>query len=111
MAQPSDVASDLKQFLDAKEDVLAVYGQYEMLGSATKAMDGATKRLLVPMNNFEVNALATREGSGYRVNMEFFHDKRSLVKTEAKLAPGSPVFVRGPMHVRGQIIIVFGVKR
>lgn len=30
VAQPSDVASDLKQFLDAKEDVLAVYGQYEM---------------------------------------------------------------------------------
>lgn len=87
------------------------YDQYRILGSATKAMDGEVERWLVPTQNFWVSAQSTRERGGYRVNMEFFHDKRSLLKAEVMLSPSSPVFVRGPMHVRGQIIMVFEVKR
>ncbi len=87
------------------------YDQYRILGSATKAMDGVVERWLVPTQNFWVSATATREQGGYLVNMEFFHDKRSLVSAKAMLSPGSPIFVRGPVHVRGQIIMVFEVKR
>ena len=87
------------------------YDQYKILGSATKVMDDQTERWLVPTQNFWVGAQSTREHGGYRVNMEFFHDKRSLLKAEAMLSPGSPVFIRGPVHVRGQIIVVFEVKR
>ncbi len=87
------------------------YDQYRILGSATKAMDGMVERWLVPTQNFWVSATASREQGGYLVNMEFFHDKRSLVAAKAMLSPGSPIFVRGPVHVRGQIIMVFEVKR
>jgi hypothetical protein len=86
------------------------YDQFAMLGSATKVMDGQTERWLVPTQNFWVGAKATREAGGYRLSMEFFHDKRCILETEAILGPKSPIFVRGPMHKRGQIIVVFEVK-
>jgi len=84
--------------------------QFEILGSAVKSIDEKTERWLVPTPNFWVCAKAVREGAGYRLNLEFFHDKRRLLETNAKLGPNSPLFVRGPMHARGQLIMVFEIK-
>ncbi len=47
---------------------------------------------------------------GYLLNLELFHDKQQLVETEAKIAPESPLFIRGPLHARGQILFVVLVK-
>jgi hypothetical protein len=33
------------------------------------------------------------------------------VQTEAKLGANSPILIRGPMHARGQLIIVLKVDR
>jgi hypothetical protein len=86
------------------------YDQFEIIGSATKAMDNQNERWLVPTQNFWVGAHAKRLSDGYNLRLEFYHDKRRLVETEAKLGVGSPLFVRGPMHQRGQIILVFEVR-
>ncbi len=86
------------------------FKQFEIIGSATKEMDNQTERWLVPTQNFWVGAHATRQPDGYQLNLQFYHDKRCLVETNAKLGVGSPLFVRGPMHVRGQIILVFEVR-
>ena len=86
------------------------YNQFEILGSATKAMDGQTERWLVPTQNFWVGAKATRKSPGYLLDLEFWHDKRRILETQAQLGPKSPLFVRGPMHARGQLIVVFEIK-
>ena len=106
---PAAVPAELAPFA-AKLSKFFGCDQFEILGSATKAMDGQTERWLVPTQNFWVGARATREHGGYRLNMEFFHDKRRLLEAEAKLGPKSPIFIRGPMHARGQLIVVFEVK-
>lgn len=108
-AQPAAVPPEIAPFA-AKLSKFFGYNQFEILGSATKAMDGQAERWLVPTQNFWVGARATRERGGYRLNMEFFHDKRLLLETEAMLGPKSPLFIRGPMHARGQILVVFEVK-
>jgi hypothetical protein len=108
--KPAALPSELARFGPQLSKCFG-YDQYRILGSATKAMDGAVERWLVPTQNFWVGATATRNQGGYLVNMEFFHDKRPLVAAKAMLSPGSPIFVRGPEHVRGQIIMVFEVKR
>ena len=108
--RPAAMPSELAPFASQLAKCFG-YDQYKILGSATKAMDGETERWLVPTQNFWIGAQSTREHGGYRVKMEFFHDKRSILKADAMLGPGSPVFIRGPMHVRGQIIMVFEVKR
>ena len=107
--QPAAVPAELAPYA-AKLSKFFGCDQFEILGSATKAIDGQVERWLVPTQNFWVGARATRERTGYRLNMEFFHDKRLLLETEAKLAPRSPLFIRGPMHARGQIILVFEIK-
>lgn len=86
------------------------YDQFEIIGSATKVMDGQTERWLVPTQNFWVGARATRDRGNYRLNLEFFHDKRCILETVVKLGPKSPIFIRGPMCSRGQLIVVFEVK-
>jgi hypothetical protein len=86
------------------------YDQFEILGSATKTMDEQTERWLVPTQNFWLSANATRQNGGYRLRLEFFHDKRRLVETDAVLGPKSPLFVRGPVHPRGQLLVVFEVR-
>lgn len=91
----------LSRFLD--------YDQFEILGTATRPMDGQSERWLVPTQNFWVGATATRTRTGYRLHLEFFHDKRLLVETDAVLGPKSPLFVRGPMCSRGQLLVVFQV--
>ena len=108
-ARPVEIVPELAPFV-AKLSKFFGYDQFEVLGSATKIMDEKNERWLVPTQNFWVCAKTTREGGKYRLNMEFFHDKRRLLETEAMLGPRSPLFIRGPMHARGQIIVVFEVK-
>jgi hypothetical protein len=87
------------------------YEEFQILGSATKVMDDRNERWLVPSQNFWVGAVAKKDTPGYHLNLEFFHDKRRIVVTEAKLGLDSPLFIRGPMHPRGQLIVVFEVRR
>ena len=44
------------------------------------------------------------------MDTEFFQDKRRLFGARFMLDTKSPVFIRGPVHVRGQVIMVFEVK-
>lgn len=86
------------------------YDQFEILGSATKAIDEENERWLVPSQNFWIGARAAQKGDGYDLALEFFHDKRLLLETQARLGPRSPLFIRGPMHARGQLLVVFEVR-
>jgi len=108
-AHPAAAAPELAPFVPKLSKFFG-YDQFEVLGSATKSMGGQTEHWLVPTQNFWVCAKAVREAGGYRLHMELFHDKRRLLETEAMLGPRSPLFIRGPVHPRGQIIVVFEVK-
>lgn len=104
-APPPELAAYVKQLRKVFN-----YEQFEIIGAATKSMDNQTERWLVPTQNFWVGAHATRLADGYQLKLDFYHDKRRLVETEAKLGVGSPIFVRGPVGERGQIILVFEVR-
>jgi hypothetical protein len=107
--QRPSVASELVPYA-ARLSKFFGYDQFQVLGSATKAITGPAEQWLVPTPNFWVGATAVREGGNYRMNMEFFQDKRRLCGAQFMLGTRSPVFIRGPEHVRGQVIMVFEVK-
>ena len=107
--RPVAAAPDLAPFVPRLSKLFG-YDQFEVLGSAVKTMDEQVERWLVPTPNFWVRARATREGEGYELDLEFFHDKRRLCGLKAMLGPKSPLFIRGPMHARGQVIVVFEIK-
>ena len=50
-------------------------------------------------------------GGAYHLTLQFYQDNRPILATEAQLAPGSPLFIRGPQHGAGQVIIELQVQR
>jgi hypothetical protein len=87
------------------------YEQFEILGSASKGMGkGEQERWLVPSPTFLLGAQARAEGGGYRIRLELYQEKRRLLQTEAQLGIASPLFISGPRHARGQLIIVFEIR-
>lgn len=92
------------------------YSQFENVGSSTEVIDDENERWLVPSQRYSLSikarhAISKEARGGYLLNLQLFQDKRPLVVTEAKLAPGSPLFFRGPECGKGQIIIVLQVLR
>ena len=87
------------------------YEQFEILGSASKAMGrGEQERWLVPSPTFMLGAQARLERGGYLLSLELYQEKRRLLQTEARLGISSPLFISGPRHARGQLIIVFEIR-
>ena len=65
--------------------------------------------------SFWIQAKARRAASkeargGYLLSLQLFHDKRQLVDTETRLAPGSPLFIRGPEYGKGQIVFALMIE-
>ena len=87
------------------------FEQFEILGSASKAMGGGQERWLVPSPTFMLGAQAKPEGAGYRIALELYQEKRRIVQTQARLGLQSPLFIGGPRHARGQLIVVFEIRR
>jgi len=111
---PKEPPPELREFAPRLKRVFG-YNQFELAGSATQAIDELTENWLVPSPIFPLSVRARRTTSkeargGYLLNLQLFQEKRPLVDTEVKLAPGSPLFIRGPQYGKGQVIIVLQVQ-
>src|SRR3954468_18484344 len=85
--------------------------QVEIIGSATKTIDEELEHWLVPTQNFWLCVKSKRKAdTAYTLDLSIYQDKRCIVQTQAKLGPNSPLLIRGPMHARGQLVIVLQVQ-
>jgi hypothetical protein len=89
--------------------------QFEVIGSEIAELDDGTERALRPTQNFWMQIKARRASvkearGGYLLNLQLYQGKQTLVDTVAMLAPDSPLFFRGPMSARGQVIVVLLVS-
>jgi hypothetical protein len=85
--------------------------QVEIIGSATKNIDEDLEHWLVPTQNFWLCVKSKRKAEpAYTLDLSIYQDKRCIVQTQAKLGPNSPLLIRGPMHARGQLVIVLQVQ-
>lgn len=114
-SSPKEAPAELREFAPKLKRVFG-YNQFELFGSASNAIGDRAESWLVPSQNFWLGVKARRANSkeargGYLLDLQLFQDKRPLVDTEAKLAPGSPLFIRGPEYGSGQVIIVLQVQR
>ena len=113
VAQPKDPPAELKPIAARLKRVFG-YNQFEIVGTDVKPVGDGAEKTLAPTLSFWMNVKArhasVREArGGYLLNLELYQDKRPLVDTVAMIAPESPLFFRGPMHARGQILIVLQV--
>ena len=108
--QPTPPPAELAAYTDRLKGKLG-YEQFEILGSASKAIGrGEQEKWLVPSPTFMLGAHARREGAGYRISLELYQEKRRLLQTDARLGIQSPLFICGPKHARGQLIIMFEIR-
>jgi len=112
-ARPKEPPVELKPVVARLKRVFG-YNQFEVLGADTQPIGDGTEQPLRPGTHFWLNFKARRASAkeargGYLLNLELYQEKRALVDTVAMIAPESPLFFRGPLHARGQIIIVLQV--
>jgi hypothetical protein len=114
-ATPKDPPPELREFAPRLRRIFG-YNQFELVGSASNVIDEVGESWLVPSKHFWLGvrarpAAAKEARGGYLLNLQLFQDQRPLVDTEAKLAPASPLFIRGPQYGKGQLIIVLQIQR
>ena len=111
--KPAAVPPELAEYT-AKLTKVFGFEQFEVLGSATKTMGTGQEKWLVPSPTFLVGAQATKvsakQGYDYKLNLDIFQGDKRIVQTEAKLGLQSPLFISGPRHGQGQLIIVFEIR-
>lgn len=115
VSNPKEPPAELREFAPRLKRVFNC-NQFEIVGSASKEIDDRKEVWLVPTPHFWFGVKARRATSvetrgGYLLSLQLFQDKRQLVDSETRLAPGSPLFIRGPECEKGQLVFVLQVQR
>ena len=114
VASPKDAPDELKP-VSARLKRVFGYNQFEIVGSDQIDVADGAERQLRPTKIFWLNMKARHASikearGGYLLNVQLYQEKRALVDTVALIAPDSPLFFRGPLHAKGQILVVLQVK-
>ena len=96
----------------AKLENIFGYTHFVLLGEHTEIMDDPHEHWLVPGHSFSLMAASERSTAalGYSVKLELFRERRMLVATKVWLSPRNPLFIKGPLCGRGQLIIILVVQ-
>ncbi len=87
------------------------YNQFRLLGQNHKMVPTGTEDWLVPGRSFslKVDTKYPLPAGGYALGLQLFQQKKMLVEADVNLQRGCPLFIRGPMVGRGQLIIMLMV--
>jgi hypothetical protein len=58
----------------------------------------------------KVDSKGPAPGGGVNLHLQFWRDQQVLVKTDAVLRPGSPLFIGGPRWREGRLIFVLALQ-
>ncbi|HEY5814575.1 MAG TPA: hypothetical protein VIT23_18210 [Terrimicrobiaceae bacterium] len=107
---PPEVPEALRKFVPAIKDVFG-YNSLYLLGEKRRNLFSGGEEWLVPSKEFFFKVQCLDQGStSYSVRIELYREKDLLVTTEAKLAKGAPLYIRGPMWGKGQLIFLLEVR-
>jgi hypothetical protein len=115
-AKPKDAPAELREFAPRLKRVFNC-NQFEIVGTDAKAIEDRKEVWLVPTPHFWFGVKPRRATSieargGYLLSLQLFQDKRQIVDSETRLAPGSPLFIRGPECANGgQFVFVLQVRK
>jgi hypothetical protein len=84
------------------------YSNYRVISQREIAVENQAVNLLVSAGEIQVvlTRAALAPDGKYLVELFFVEGTKQVMETEAKVGPGSPLFIRGPNWRDGQIIIV-----
>ena len=106
-AQPDSVA-DPTPFAKLRPGLATIFAgrEFTLLGEHRQALFKQYESWVVPSKEIflKVDSRGPAEGGGVRLHLQLWQDDKVLVKTDAVLRPGSPLFIGGPKWRDGQLI-------
>ncbi len=87
-------------------------GHFEVLGEHLQDVFRAYESWVVPSKDLflKVDSKGPAPGGGVNLHLQFWRDQQVLVKTDAVLRPGSPLFIGGPRWREGRLIFVLALQ-
>lgn len=112
---PKPAPSEIKEFVPKMKKIFG-YNQFQLIGNTNKELGDRTPGKLELGKGFSMTltgrrALSKEAQGGCLLNLQLFRDDHGIMESEIKLAPNSPIFIRGPQYGNGQLIIVLQVER
>lgn len=104
LEKPPSNLTDLPQRLGK----IFPYQHYEILGQHLQDVFREYESWVVPSKDLflKVDSKGPAAGGGVNLHLQFWRDQQVLVKTDAVLRAGSPLFISGPKWRNGQLIFV-----
>jgi hypothetical protein len=111
-AHPAQAPAMLRKYADKLRNIFG-YNQFEIIGENSERMEKIEEpyeHWLIPSKDFYMSLKPRAERGGrHRMKIVLFQNRRQLAEFETHLSPESPLFIRGPLYARGQLVIVLHV--
>ena len=109
-APPKKLPSELQPHQKQLSRVFG-YETFEVLGKSSRTFSDESEQWLIPGKSFSVRSVVkATDDANFRVELQLYQGKKELVQTVAKLGPRSPLFIRGPLYGKGQLVIAIMVR-
>ncbi len=89
------------------------YQRFEILGQHLQDVFREYESWVVPTKDLflKVDSKGPAESGGMNLHLQFWRDQQVLVKTDAVLKAGSPLFIGGPKWREGQLVFVLVLQK
>ncbi len=88
------------------------FSHYHLIGRHSQKVFKDYESWVVPSKDLclKIDSRGPAEGGGVNMHLQLWQDTKVLVKSDAVLLPGKPIFLGGPAWRGGRLIFVVGLK-
>lgn len=87
------------------------YNSVRILGEKRARIQPGTTDWLIPSKEFFLKLnFQDRKETAYPVQVELYHKKKRILSAKVELGRDAPLYIKGPVWGKGQLIIVLAVR-
>jgi len=103
-----EIDAGLQQALSVRLAKVFRFRHYHLMGRHTQKVFKEYESWVVPSKDLclRIDSRGPAEGGGVSVHLQLWQDKKVLVKSDAVIRPGRPVFLGGPKWRGGRLVFV-----
>ncbi len=108
----TEKAPDSQKDLNARLAKVFPYTQFEIIGQHVQDVFREYESWVVPSRDLflKIDSKGPAQGGGMNLHLQVWREQQVLVKTDAVLRTGSPLFISGPKWRDGQLLFVLNLE-
>lgn len=108
--QPAETAPEIARLHGKLRNIFG-YNQFDLLSQHAEKMDEPVERWMLATKKFAVRVTSARKANpGYLLHLQVYQGRDLRAETDARLGLESPVFIRGPLCGKGQLIVILTAR-